>query len=91
MSPRLLALAVAGAVLSCTPAARAPLESKLTTYLSDEQVACLIANHVDGVGVTHVDIAAGCAVGADLMGFAITLMQMADAMKIGAKTDGGAP
>lgn len=84
-------LCVGGAVLAfaevgtvcCTPAARAPIEGKLTTYLSDEQIACLIANHADGAGQTHVAVAAACEIGEDLTGFAIALLQMADKAHMG--------
>jgi hypothetical protein len=74
----------------CNTPARAPLETKLTSYLSDEQVACLIATHVPGPNDSHQAIVIGCEIGEDLTGFALTLLQLADRLHLGDRHDAGA-
>jgi len=83
-----VAFTQAGAVC-CTPAARAPLEGKLSSALSDEQIACLIANHAGATGDVHTAIADACEIGPDLTGFAIALLQLADKLHVGGAAEGG--
>ena len=74
--------------VACTPAQRAPIERDLSAALTDENLACLIGNHVPGVpSDIHDAIIAGCAIGPAATSAALTLLQLADAAHLGGAPD----
>jgi hypothetical protein len=84
------AFAIAGSYCGgCTPEARAPIEHKLSDALTDEQLACMLATHAGGSADVHAGILTACAIGPEVTGFALTLLQMADRLHIGADGGGG--